>query len=180
MENTPAIEADEIRARQSKARRLTEQAGYDALFVVGRSFYDRPGDLAYLTNHFPPFPTTVFSEGNRGMGHAAFFLPVGGDPVLLTDARRHRADLVVVDDVRATDDLGAAMVALLQERGLAQGRVGLVGDDILPAAIDRQIRIDLPDLDFPAEPSIIARMRAIKSPVRRPPKYSSDSLSKWS
>src|SRR5680860_1815647 len=142
------IPTSEIRERQALARSRAAGAGYDALFVVGRSFYDRPGDLAYLTNHFPPFPSTVFSEGNRGMGHAAFLLPVEGDPVLLTDARKHRADLVAVDDVRATNDLGAGMVDLLQERGLERERVGLVGDDILPAAIDRFIAAELSSLRF--------------------------------
>ncbi len=165
--DVPAITRNEIRDRQVEARRRADDAGYDALFVVGRSFYDRPGDLAYLTNHFPPFPTTVFSEGNRGMGHAALLLPVEGDPVLLTDARRHRPDLVAVDDVRATNDLGRGMVDLLRERQLAGGRVGLVGDDILPAAIDRFIASQLPDLRFGAETEIVAGMRAIKSPAEQ-------------
>jgi len=161
------IDRSEILDRQRKAALLTASAGYDALFVIGRSFYDRPGDLAYLTNHFPPFPTTVFSEGNRGMGHAAFLLPVEGDPVLLTDARKHRADLVAVDDVRATNDLGAAMADLMREKDLARGRGGLVGDDILPAAIDRYIGGELPALRFEAEPVIVARMRSIKSPAEQ-------------
>ena len=34
--------------------------------------HDRPGDVAYLANHQPPFPTAVFSDQNRGMGHAFF------------------------------------------------------------------------------------------------------------
>jgi Xaa-Pro aminopeptidase len=161
------IDRSEILDRQREAARRVADAGYDALFVVGRSFYDRPGDLAYLTNHFPPFPTTVFSEGNRGMGHAAFLLPVDGEPVLLTDARRHRPDLVAVDDVRAANDLGAAMVDLLREKGLDRARVGLVGDDILPAAIDRFIAAELPELRFDAETEIIAGMRAIKSPAEQ-------------
>jgi Xaa-Pro aminopeptidase len=167
LQDVPGIDPQEIRERQVRAADLAGGAGHDALFVVGRSFYDRPGDLAYLTNHFPPFPTTVFSEGNRGMGHAAFLLPVAGDPVLLTDARRHRPDLVVVDDVRATDDLGAGMIAVLKEKGLSKGRVGLVGDDILPAAIDRQIAAALPDLRLEAEAGIVAGMRAIKSPAEQ-------------
>src|SRR4029078_8856866 len=106
------IDRAEIEERQSRARELAERAGYDALLVVGRSFYDRPGDLAYLTNHFPPFPTTVFSDVNGCMGHAFFLLPVAGAPVLLTDPRKHRADLVAVDDVRAAADLGQAVVDL--------------------------------------------------------------------
>ena len=107
LEEVDPISAVEIRGRQELARQAATAVGYDALIVTGRSFYDRPGDLAYLTNHFPPFPSTVFSEGNRGMGHAILLLPVIGEPVLLTDARKHRPDLVAVDDVRASADLGA-------------------------------------------------------------------------
>lgn len=163
----PPISHEEISRHQQRARELAGAAAYDALLVVGRSFYDRPGDLAYLTNHFPPFPSTVFSEGHRGMGHAHFLLPIIGEPVLLTDARRHRPDLVVVDDVRAASDLGAATIDLLKEKRLSLGRVGLVGDDILPAAFDRQIRSALPDMRFDAEPGIVAGLRAIKSPAEQ-------------
>jgi Xaa-Pro aminopeptidase len=163
LDEVPPISAEEIRGRQERARQAAAGAGYDALLVVGRSFYDRPGDLAYLTNHFPPFPTTVFSEGNRGMGHAIFLLPVVGEPVLLTDARKHRPDLVVVDDVRAAGDLGAGLIDLLKETFLEDGTIGLVGDDILPAAIDRQLLQELPGLTLEPEPIIVAALRAIKS-----------------
>jgi Xaa-Pro aminopeptidase len=161
------IERAEILERQERARGAAEATGYAALLVVGRSFYDRPGDLAYLTNHFPPFPTTVFSETQRGMGHAAVLLPVAGEPVLLTDARRHRPDLVAVNDVRPSNDLGAAIVELLRERGLERARVGLVGDDILPAALDRAIRAALPGLQLEPEREIVARLRQIKSPAEQ-------------
>jgi len=157
------ISRDEIRARQERARTAAEAAGYDALLVVGRSFYDRPGDLAYLTNHFPPFPTTVFSDVNRGMGHAFYLLTVGGGSVLLTDPRKHRADLVVVDDVRFAPDLGAATIELLREFGLAQAKVGLVGDDILPAAFDREFAAALPGMRLEPEREIVASLRLIKS-----------------
>ncbi len=163
LEDVSPISAEEIRGRQTRAREQAAAAGYDALLVVGRSFYDRPGDLAYLSGHFPPFPTTVFSEGNRGMGHAMLLLPVAGEPVLLTDARKHRPDLVVVDDVRAAGDLGLGLIDLLKETFLEDGNVGLVGDDILPAAIDRQLFQELPGLTLDPEPNIVADMRAIKS-----------------
>ncbi len=159
----PPIAKDEIYERQDRARAAADRSGYDALLVVGRSFYDRPGDLAYLTNHFPPFPSTVFSEHNRGMGHAFFLLPVSTPPVLLTDPRKHRADMVAVDDVRAAADLGRAVVDLLRERQLDRGRIGLVGDDLLPAAFDRFFTAELPALRLPAERSIVANLRRIKS-----------------
>jgi Xaa-Pro aminopeptidase len=164
LEEVAPISAEEIRGRQHIAREKASAAGYDALLVVGRSFYDRPGDLAYLSGHFPPFPTTVFSEGNRGMGHGMLLLPVVGEPVLLTDARKHRPDLVVVDDVRAAADLGLGLIELLKETYLEDGTIGLVGDDILPAAIDRQLLQELPGLTLDPEPNIVAGMRAIKSP----------------
>ena len=165
--NVPLIGAAEVRGRQERARRLADERGFAALLVVGRSFYDRPGDLAYLSNHFPPFPSTVFSDGNRGMGHAFLLLPVRGEPTLLTDPRRHRADLVAVADVRAAADLGAAAIALLRERGLGEGRVGLVGDDILPAAFDRAFGRELPELTLEPASEIVAGLRRIKSPAEQ-------------
>jgi Xaa-Pro aminopeptidase len=165
--DVPGIRRDEFERRQERARAEAEHAGHAALLVVGRSFYDRPGDLAYLTNHFPPFPSTVFSETNRGMGHAFFLLPVTGAPVLITDPRRHRADLVAVEDVRAAADLGAAMIGVLREKHLERARIGLVGEDLLPAAFDRQFARELPELRLVPENGIVARMRAIKSPAEQ-------------
>lgn len=163
LRSVPPIEQAEVRQRQERARAATEAAGYDALLVVGRSFYDRPGDLAYLTNHFPPFPTTVFSDTLRGMGHGVLLLPVNGAPTLLTDPRGHRADLVAVDDCRANADLGAAIIALLRERSLDRANIGLVGEDIFPAALDRQIARELPALRLDPENTIVTVLRRIKS-----------------
>jgi Xaa-Pro aminopeptidase len=157
------ITRDEILDRQERARAGAETAGYDALLVIGRSFYDRPGDLAYLTNHLPPFPTTVFTGENRGLGHALFLLPVKTNPALVTDPRKHRADLVRVDDVRAASNLMAETIALIRERGLERGRFGIVGDDILPAPMDRELRGAFPGATITPEPNLVSRLRMIKS-----------------
>ena len=157
------ISHEEVLGRQERARADAAASGYDALFVIGRSFYDRPGDLAYLTNHFPPFPATVFTEEHRGLGHGIFLLPIQGEPTLITDPRKHRADLVPVPDVRVASNLGAAAIDLLRERGLERGRIGLVGEDILPAAMYRELREALPDAHFDSEPRLISALRAIKS-----------------
>ena len=157
------VSDQEFAHRRTAAADAAAARGLDGLLVVGRSFYDRPGDLAYLTNHFPPFPTAVFSEGNAGLGHAFLLLPVQGEPVLLTDPRRHRADLVTVSDVRAAADLGGAVIDLLQERSLESARLGLVGDDILPAALDRQFAAALPRLRLETEREIVSSLRQHKS-----------------
>ena len=157
------ITHDEIVARQGRARSEAESSGYDALLVIGRSFYDRPGDLAYLTNHFPPFPATVFTGEHRGLGHGLFLLPVLGEPALVTDPRKHRADLVPVQDVRPASNLMATMVGLLRERGLERARIGMIGDDILPAPMYRELRDQLPGMRLEPEPDLVSRMRMIKS-----------------
>lgn len=161
------ISREEVLSRQERARAAAEAAGYAALLVVGRSFYDRPGDLAYLTNHFPPFPSTVFSDVNRGMGHAFFLLPILSAPVLITDPRRHRVDLVPVEDVRAAADLGRAVVDMIKEKGLDRSRIGLAGVDILPAAFDRFFASELPHMHLIAENVILAEMRKIKTPAEQ-------------
>ncbi|HEU0116381.1 MAG TPA: M24 family metallopeptidase, partial [Thermomicrobiales bacterium] len=160
---TPA----EIRERQARARQATGAAGYDALLVVGRSFYDRPGDLAYLSNHFPPFPATVFSAQMRGMGHAFLILPVAGEPILVTDPRGYRRDLVPIERTIAADDLGAAVVGALREAGLDRGRVALADEDILPAAFARFFRDELPALALVPDESIVSGLRRIKSPAEQ-------------
>jgi Xaa-Pro dipeptidase len=161
------ITHDEILARQERAREAAEGAGYDALLTIGRSFYDRPGDLAYLTNHFPPFPATVFTGEHRGLGHALFLLPVLGAPALITDPRRHRADLVPVEDVRPTNNLMATTIGLLRERGLERAKIGVIGDDILPAPMYRELREELPELQIVPEPDLLSAMRMIKSPAEQ-------------
>ena len=54
---------------------------------------------AFITRMF--LWTGMFGGFGRGMGHAFFLLPVEGEPTLLTDPRKHRAELVVVEDIRA-------------------------------------------------------------------------------
>ncbi len=157
------ITHDEIIDRQTKARAAAEAAGYDALLVIGRSFYDRPGDLAYLSNHFPPFPSTVFTGEHRGLGHAFLILPVKGEPTLITDPRKHRADLVPISDVRSTSNLMKVVIEVLREKGLDRARIGMISDDILPAPLDREIRTELPELTLEPDSELIARLRVIKS-----------------
>lgn len=157
------ITREEFQRRQEAARRLAADAGFAGLIAVGRSFYDRPGPLAYLTNHFPPFPATAFSPGMRGLGHGVLVLPVAGDPVLCIDLRPYRKDLVAVDDVRQSNDLVELVAGALREKGLATARLGLAGWDILPLAFYRDLTTLLPDLVLEPADALLNRLRRIKS-----------------
>jgi Xaa-Pro aminopeptidase len=157
------ISPDEVRARQQRTRELAAARGLDAVLVVGRSFYDRPGNLAYLTNHFPPFPASVFADGMRGLGHGFLVLPMAGRPVLLADGRAYRKDMVAVAEVRVSNDLVAPLMDTLADLGLAKSRLGVAGEDILPAVVARELTRALPELHLVPADDLLAQQRMHKS-----------------
>lgn len=167
MDPLPTISQDEIRDRIGRVQAKLQDRGLPALLAVGRSFYDRPGPVAYLSGHFPPFPNSVFSGTSRGLGHALILVPAQGDPILLVDARGYRRDLITLPDIRLGNDLVAATADALRERGLATGAVGLVGDDILPYAFFRDLGSLLPQLELPSADALLDEVRAIKSPAEQ-------------
>jgi len=157
------IQREEILGRIERVRLAARQQRWDGLLVVGRSFYDRVGHLAYLSNHFPPFPASPFVGHSRGLGHGLLLIPVNGAPTLLVDGRAYRKDLVAIDDVRADNDLVQSLIDLLTERGLGRSRLGLVGEDLFPRAMDRPLREALPSLILESADDVVATARAIKS-----------------
>lgn len=147
-------------ARQEALREHARREGWTGVVAVARSFYDRPANLAYLANHFPPFPTSEPSPGAAGLGHGVLVLPVQGRPVLVCDF--YRADLVAVDDVRVTPDVFGVAVEVLRERGLDRGAVGLVGGDVLPALTYLEWSRALPDVRWVPCDDLLWRLRRIK------------------
>lgn len=157
------IDPQEFAARRRRTQRLLVERDYDAALVVGRSFYDRCGDLAYLTNHFPPFPTCVFDGGMQGLGHAILLLPADGEPTLLVDGRAWREDLVDIADVRNDYNVAANAVAALRDRRLDESSVALVGSDILPVALYQSVTAALPKLRLEPLDDLLVDMRLRKS-----------------
>jgi Xaa-Pro aminopeptidase len=157
------ISRDEFLARQARTRELAAAAGYAGVVVIGRSFYDRPGALAYLTHHFPPFPATESDGPFRGLGHGVFVLPIEGPATLVVDGRYYRDDLIVADDVRVASDLALETAAVLHDLRLGSVQVGLVGEDILPLAFFGDMLDQLPSLDLVPDERLVAGQRLVKS-----------------
>ncbi len=157
----------EFEERQERARRAAAARGWDALLVIGRAFYDRPGNLAYYTNHFPPFPTTQVSGGMRGMGHGVLVLPVNGRPLLVVDGLNYRDDLVAIDDILVDRDLPAGVAGILQSKGLTTAQIGLVGEDVLPVLLFRELAERVPGVSWVPADALAAEQRMIKSPAER-------------
>jgi Xaa-Pro aminopeptidase len=167
VDDEPGISREELIARQARTRAMAAGGGYAGVVVIGRAFYDRPGSLAYLTYHFPPFPTAEFAEGSRGAGHAVFILPVDGPGTLLVDGAYYRDDLVAADEVRVAADLPAGTAAALRDLGLERAQVGLVGEDILPLAFFGDLLDELPELDLVPDDGLVGDQRLVKSPAEQ-------------
>ena len=140
--------------------------GWHGLVAVARSFYDLPGNVAYLSGHFPPFPASPARAGRRGLGHAAVVIPCERDPVVLVDGE-YREDLVAIPDVRSCRDLVAGLAWVLRERGLDRSRLGLAGEEILPVAYHRELLSLCPHLSFDIADPFLAEMRSRKSPAEQ-------------
>lgn len=167
MENERGISREEFLTRQARTRELAAGAGYAGVMVIGRAFYDRTGALAYLTNHFPPFPAAEFDGVARGLGHGVLVLPVEGPATLVVDGGYYREDLIVADEVRVAPDLPAGTAAVLGDLSLASAQVALVGEDILPLTFFGELLDEIPDLDLSADERLVAQQRLVKSPAEQ-------------
>lgn len=157
-----AISRAEIEGRQERLRAALREAGLPGAVVVGRGFFDRPGSLAYLTGHIPPFISAPFSDETGGAGLAVAVFPADGAPVLI-DMFPTRPDLTAVSDIRASAQPVADTIAALREKGLGAGPLAVVDGDLLPWAFARVLGDKLPDLQLVPFDEPVLRMRQIKS-----------------
>ncbi|MBI3126862.1 MAG: aminopeptidase P family protein [Candidatus Tectomicrobia bacterium] len=165
IESGTGVSKEEIEGRLARARERMRSQGLGILLVIGRSFYDRMGSLAYLTNHFPPFPPGAFSEKVRGMGHGLLVLPLEAEPVLFVDHRNFRREMVHIPDVRPESNISLACANQLKRLGAEKSRVGIAGEDIMPATMYRDLTGALPEAKFENANELVDGLRASKSPA---------------
>ncbi|MBI4277842.1 MAG: aminopeptidase P family protein [Armatimonadetes bacterium] len=168
MGSEPSIPKEEFKQRQVTAAREAGARGLDGLLVWSRggSTVDRHANVLYLANHYSQFPFIPdFPPHWTGRAHSCVVMPSSGEPTLLVDLQYYREDLVAVDDVRMAFDLVGLVAEVVKEKGLARGRLGIVGADVLPYSFFTQLRTALPDAQFEEADDILGRMRMIKSPA---------------
>ncbi len=163
IEDGTGISKEEVENRISRARDLMRARGIEILIVIGRSFYDRMGSLTYLTNHFPPSPPGAFSDTVRGMGHGLLILPLEDPSLLFVDHRNYRSEMVHIENVRVEANISAAVVGQLKKLAGKGVRVGIAGEDIMPATMYIDLTTALPDVSFENANSLVEQLRANKS-----------------
>ena len=154
----------EIQGRLDRTHAALREAGFDGLLAFA-SFLAKDGHVCYLTNHKITNAPWSFNERNNGFGFAAVVLPVGGPPILLPGTRFDRQAISpAVRDVRPGFDLARLLCEALRDAGLARGRIGLAGSDVMPVYYGARLARELPDLRVEPADDLVEGLRIVKSP----------------
>lgn len=158
----------EFAARRAKAVAGARAQGLDGLVVCGRGggALDRYADLMYLTNHYSPFPFIPDLKGEwTGRAHSFLLLPCTGDPLLIVDVPYFEPIAMPPGHIVMTDLVIESVCDALRTTGLAAGRIGLVGEDIVPVSMYRAFQAAAPAAQWIAADHLLAAARAVKSPA---------------
>lgn len=155
---TTVVTHEEMARRTHTLRSAMTRHGLDALLVAGKGhWWTGRGYLRYLTD--------FHVWGHDGM----LLLPGDGEPGLVLTSpavARRIGDRGFVTDVRGDFALTPTMSAMLRERGLASGTIGIVGYDwILPAGRLEALREAVPTARFVSADRLFDEIRAVKSPL---------------
>jgi Xaa-Pro aminopeptidase len=146
----PRFSDAEYARRYARVRAAMQAQAVDALVIYGH----RAGgaEVQYLSNFLVTWAATLV-------------FPRQGDPVLLVQLYNHVPNarrVAVVRDVRfGGEDLSATTGAVLRERGLANGRLGIVGP--LPYRQYEALRRALPEATLVDWSGELLALRLIKS-----------------
>ena len=155
----PWITREEFLERQEACRQRVRDSQLDGLIAVGGPFYDRPGNLAYLTGHYPPFPSVNFDGEHRGLGFGIFILPAAGTSVLVLDTTAYREEFITADELRPAKNLPAAARQALDDMGLATGKLAFAGAQVAPWALVQELSGGLSLELVPADEIVLALRR---------------------
>lgn len=161
------IDAEEYAGRRTRAAQAAGARGLDALVVCSRGggTLDRYGDVFYLTNFYTPFPYIPDVPGRWNCrGHTFLLLPAAGEPRLAVEVPYVRGVALPDEAIVRTEQPLQALVDAAREAGLTRGRLGIVGEDVIPWRVARSLQEELPQAEWAAADDILRRLRARKSP----------------
>ena len=160
---------DEYAARWERVQAAMAAAGYDNLLVWQRSAgtYDKVGDVYWLTN-FQTYGTgqDPLSETiGEPYTFSAVLIRKGREPELhigLSDGDIDAARLFCGRIVKHEPHMIVRLAEYLRAERI-EGRVAVVGDDILPGIFDRMLRRHAPQIEWVPDEQLLAGPQLIKS-----------------
>jgi Xaa-Pro dipeptidase len=160
------ISAEEYAARRRRAVDEARRRGLDGLLVWSRGgpAVDWYGDVLYLAGHHSPIGQIPDEPGWSARAHSALVLPVDGEPTLIVDLPDYAEDHISVSDVRSTVHVASMTADVLREKGLQQGRLGLVGHETLLLSAYRRLVQHLDrEVDLVPADDVLKDIRMVKS-----------------
>lgn len=161
---------DEYLARWGRVQAAMAAAGHENLLVWQRSAsaYDRVGDVYWLTNFYTngTGQDPLSEELDEPWAFAAVLIRKGREPELhigLTDEAIDASKIFCGKVVHHTPHMTAKFAAYLRAERI-EGRVAVVGDDVLPGRFDRILRRDAPQIEWVPDESFLEGPQMIKSP----------------
>jgi Xaa-Pro dipeptidase len=160
---TRLFQPDELRGRAARARELMAEHGLDALLVSGD--FSAGANYYYFSGHLPRDYQQNFSRPHL------MVLPLDDEPFLYVYGVNvdNARDMSYVEDVVAYAPPfdGAALAAVLRERGLGAATIGAeLGTDPrlwMPVSEFRALEAGLPEARFVDAADVLWRLRSIKS-----------------
>src|ERR1700733_10854278 len=161
---------DEYLARWGRVQAAMAAAGHENLLVWQRSAstYDRVGDVYWLTNFYTngTGQDPLSEELDEPWTFAAVLIRKGHEPELhigLTDEAIDASKIFCGKLVSHTPPMTAKFSENLRAERI-EGRVAVVGDDVLPGRFDRILRHDTPQIEWVPDETILEGPQMIKSP----------------
>ena len=144
----------EFQARLERVRKEMTERDLDALVIYGDNYSF--ADLCYLTNYFPKVRGGIAVVPRDGA--LSLLLNIGSRDVPFAKT------LTWVEDVRASNLVGADGAKLLKEKGFQKARLGLVDSGQgFPLPQLEEMKNALPDVRWENMPSLLQPMRLNKS-----------------
>lgn len=161
---------DEYLSRWGRVQAAMAAAGYENLLVWQRSAsaYDRVGDVYWLTNFYTngTGQDPLSEELDEPWTFAAVLIRKGREPELhigLTDEAIDSSKIFCGKIVHHTPHMTAKFAEYLRAERI-EGRVAVVGDDVLPGRFDRILRHGTPQIEWVPNESFLEGPQMIKSP----------------
>ena len=160
---------EEYRERWGRVHQAMGNRGYDTLIVWqrGAGTFDRVGDVLWLTNFVMNGTGQDPASDEIGAPYtfSAVLLRRGREPELhvgLPPADLELSRVVCGKTVSHPENLMTGLAAYLRAEGI-EGRVAVVGDDVLPGMYDRLLRRHTPQIEWHADETLLLGPQSIKS-----------------
>jgi Xaa-Pro dipeptidase len=165
------IARDEFARRRKVLAHRVAAGGMSGAIAFGRqgTASTRAGYVIYLSDYYTPFFDGLEDcvPHWAALGHAAVVVSASGEAVLVTDMKHYYFDAAVPErsSIRVVHDTNvmAGIAKAVEGLGIKQGRIGLIGQEILSAGRYKMLRQMMPGLTLVWRDELLDHDMMVKS-----------------